>query len=351
MPFVVKAVKFSPMKIIAKHARMAAVALALSCAWCFAVAADQPAAASPSQPATGSLDQTAADAGLPRADDGVQMPVDRASVSTAFPLVPAQTPSETASPAQPPVRNRALPAHVDTLRLQGRQTQAAAGQSEDLRPNAYSPNWLLDGVQRLEAEDRLRKGAQARSRNTTGSGGTQDSGRANAGDRRYLEDDEGLSREAEQGAVPNPGASANPLAAYLDKWLASSQNAAAMPGSTFAGPGAAQAYAHDWAGMPGSPFTRQSADGQIAAPAALPASNPYIDDLAAPLFNTTDAFTLTPPAQVVAPVAAPEVKSPPAPAGDVVAPAVPEPAATPEKQAPTRPLVNDRKYFPQLNRF
>jgi len=270
-------------------------------------------------------------------------------------------PSPAAAPAVTPAttapQNRVLPANAsnnigNTGNANPRPDSTPAPTSTPAS-TAYSPTWLIDGVRQLEMESRQRL-------------------RANAANENGAANNSATSESAPAPDAPTTATAAtapdNPLAAYLDKWITTPEGAAAVramlsretggiaagavnarPGSTSAdttAPNATNAFSPAGAAMPSAPGAPASAGG-----------NPYIDDLFQPQMDTKGmhAILLPPPipeaqpsqtqsaAEAQAPASAPAPAEPPIDTSKLIL----KPIAPP----PTTPVINDKKYFPQLDRF
>ena len=299
--------------------------------------------------------------------------------------IPAPAPAVTPDSAMP--QNRVLPANVGNAG--GARNANARGAAPDpaRARQAYSPNWLVDGVRQLEAESRQRFNPDARTARQTGVAGAgekttyNDSGNGynddNGNNGNRNEDDHTrasantpASASASAFAFASASASApasapattdNPLAAYLDKWITTPEGAAAAR----AGVANAPAQADAAPALPAAILLeRSNLETNVpwhpdTAPARttswLAAGNPYIDDMFQPQMETKGLDVLLPPPPIPPPDATP---APP--------PLAPAPANSPAETAPvgaakliikplapppTAPVVDEKKYFPQLQRF
>ncbi|MGC4071574.1 MAG: hypothetical protein QM760_03515 [Nibricoccus sp.] len=216
---------------------------------------------------------------------------------------------------------------------------AAPAKNKEDGSAGKSANWLLDGVNQLEAEAKAQRDA--------------------SDDKKRVDN----SQESSTGERQNATATANPFAAYMTQWLSPGDQALLNAGSR----NASSSSTAPWE-TPRSDFKREIAPATQAAVTTNPlqmelpgissfsasqqSRNPYLADpfqvegglgaSVAGSANGRDAAGSLPPiltpAQAVLPPAAP-----------VSAPV--EQAKAAPVAPPTERLIDDRKYFPQLRRF
>jgi hypothetical protein len=264
-----------------------------------------------------------------------------------------QPPAGGIAPSPDTPRNRVLP--------------SGAGNAMHVLPGAaaYSPNWLVDGVARIEADERRQRLGTARDGRIGGGiaidpltgkpglGGNRDV-RPNvrgAGADIDANADAGDKSAAARKAV---AAANDPLVQYLQKWMETSTGAAAaVIASQSSDSGDAQHYATqadvavaDSATTGGVPADApRTAAGAYIAPQMtqpmLEATGPSIVRLPPPVSPQSDAAWQT----------APAAESPEQTMTGVPENMISTPKPVEQNPEPTKPLVNDKKYFPQLRRF
>ncbi|AWI10096.1 hypothetical protein CKA38_13265 [Ereboglobus luteus] len=207
---------------------------------------------------------------------------------------------------------------------------------------AYSPNWLVDGMAQLEADEKRQKEFEARF-------GRREDGSARDALNEKSERDRDIETNLEN---RNAVAANDPLVQYLQKWADASPAAAgiaaaaqnAVSGDTPPNAGGVVNAADAGAGDAPSNMSPRAAGGA---------------DLAAmmgqPMLEATGPSIVLPPPPPVAPAETTFQGVGDQPSAPVVT-GIPEHAALKIKPIekdtePTRPIVNDKKYFPQLQRF
>ena len=238
-------------------------------------------------------------------------------------------------------QNRVLPANVDNAAAFSRET-------------AYSPNWLLDGVRLLEAGEK-------RARNTNSRSGARADSTTVAQSQTNEHDpgnEPGRNTSSSAADAAGNAASNDPLAQYLQKWLSTPGVAGAIAISQAANPDyGAPPPPTDAASAPGAGLPQPPAGAGLAAspqPSQTAASFSLLSQLTEPLMEAAGTNIVLPPPPI----------PPETPAGIAPAPeqAVAPPAGVPAgaklqiksidpKIDPSKPLVNDKKYFPQFQRF
>jgi len=289
--------------------------------------------------------------------------------------VPGLSPDEIGNltlpkPAIETPQNRVLPASVDNVSNANRaNAQGASSDSERARPaSAYSPTWLIDGVRQLEAESRQRLNPNARqaagvSDEKTGSNSDDENENPRAGAAQNSAASASMTASAPASA-PAPALADNALAAYLDKWITTPEGAAAARATlareaggdalVSANVSSANASANANAANP-------SFNGGVPAVTAAPATpvsaadNPYLDDMHQPQMETKGLHVVLPPPPIPPPET-PATAAQPAPdAGNAPATTAPIDAShlklKPITSQSTAPVVDEKKYFPQLQRF
>lgn len=268
----------------------------------------------------------------PRIDDGAALrglaPGEIGGLSVELP--PGR---EAQSPAR---QNRVQPANADTLRN--------ADRILDPRQFVYSPNWLVDGVARLEAEEKRRARLELAGGDRRRADGSADAVSGNA---------PGVSDlDARDAGDPAATATArDPLAEYLQKWTGGAPAAAAV--STAPAEGrydrGYEAAAVDGGGAPGDFAPGRAPEGGINYPI----------DLTRTELESTGPSIFVPPPPVAPQQSAAASSGVPTPGDGATRDfaGIPEnkrlvikPVKNLESQA-KKPVVNDKKYFPQLNRF
>jgi len=299
----------------------------------------------------------------PRIDDARSIPgfSPREIGNLTFPASTSAAGDALHAPVPVMQQNRVLPANVGNARnVNNASVQGTTPDSARARP-AYSANWLIDGVRQLEAESRQRlnpAGQQAGivgEKTMSGNGGgdnDDDNTRANTGR------NSSASANTSASSAPASASTDNPLAAYLDKWITTPEGAAAARAAT------APAQADAAPAVPADILLKRlnveanipwHADTAAAQTTFRPAaSNPYIDDMFQPQMETKGLDIVLPPPPIPAPEA-PKAAVPPAQNNN--APPATAPIDTskliikPITPPPTAPVVDEKKYFPQLQRF
>jgi hypothetical protein len=261
-------------------------------------------------------------------------------------------------------QNRVLPSNVDNV------MHALPGSA------AYSLNWLVEGVARIEADERWQRAGIARDGRIGGKidGGIGDgvaidplTGKPELdGNRNVRPNIRGADADTAAGksaAARKSAAAANdPLVQYLQKWMETSSGAAAAviaSQSSDSGSGDAQQQAATLAGATGAD---SAATGGAPAAASRTAGSAYIAaQMTQPMLEATGPSIVRLPPPPISPQgdAARQADMATAPAAEPqtqTMPGVPENMIlklrpVEQNPEPTKPLVNDKKYFPQLQRF
>jgi len=275
-----------------------------------------------------------------------------AAVLLGVSTVLAETPAPTA-PSNSALEDarrdlRALPALERSQEVLGKSTglgsaglpmltlpgaEARTQKKEDVN-GAPSSTWLLDAVQKTEAEQSGRRAASAA--------------------------DAKLDRESASGRKATPAV--DPFGQYLKQWLSPRDLELLRPeAKNGSGQKTGIAGSEPTPSLGGNGRRSEALSGADVGPTAsiIPVTkNPYLADLAPP----PPATLASPLAQPAAPVGLPlgdrnrSLSAFPASnSGSAPRPVVPaKPAVAPAEafpHPPTAPLVDDRKYFPQLRRF
>jgi len=216
---------------------------------------------------------------------------------------------------------------LPSLSLPNSATSASPKKTDEVK-KAPSGGWLLDGVRGLETESREREAAE-------------------------------MKRAADPASLRAAGApaDANPLGSYLNQWLLPRDQGLNLAGvnshglATSESTAAERAREQEALSSTVSPF-QTDLPGLAELAGNKRGTNPYLNDplQASPerspftaavgdrgIANTPAASSLAP--QLTLPFAAPAPMAP-----------IPEAKAAPSAP-PTAPIVDDRKYFPQLRRF
>jgi hypothetical protein len=213
-------------------------------------------------------------------------------------------------------------------------------------------NWLVNGVQQLEKTDKAKEGLSQSETQLlpAASAAKTEEGR----DPHYLlklyDEQKKIETERQGDAKVQRAPAADPLAPFLQGWLGNSpargQFFDEFSRKTETGPvGPAPVVG------PATPSGTHAATptlglaGPDKAPAAA-APNPYLTELA-PIRSSQPAPSALTSTGAFNPAANNPVFSPPV----VVAPPPPAEVRQPERKAPQPPSADDKKYFPQLNRF
>ncbi len=220
-----------------------------------------------------------------------------------------------------------------------------------LKEREARKNWLVDGVQQLEKTDKTKEGAsqpEAQPLPSAGAANTEE-GR----DPQYLlklyNEQKKIETERQADTKVERAPAADPLAPFLQGWLGNSPARGQFFDEFARKPDAAPGNAVPIVGPAGAP--RESAAAPVSVLAGTEkrplasAPNPYLADLN-PVRSPQPAASLGSPG-AFNPAAANPVLSPPV----MIAPAPPAEVRQPERKAPTPPSADDKKYFPQLNRF
>ncbi|MDF9832675.1 hypothetical protein M2103_000889 [Ereboglobus sp. PH5-5] len=207
---------------------------------------------------------------------------------------------------------------------------------------AYSPNWLVDGMAQLEADEKRQKEFEARF-------GKREDGSARGALNEKSERDRDIENNPEN---RNAVAANDPLVQYLQKWAEASPAAAGIAAA------AQNAVSGDTPPSAGGVVNAADA-GAGDAPSNVSPRAAGGADLAAmmgqPMLEATGPSIVLPPPPPVAPAGTTfQGVGDQQPAS--VATGIPEHAALKIKPIekdtePTKPIVNDKKYFPQLQRF
>ncbi len=248
--------------------------------------------------------------------------------------------------------------------MQGRPSQDGVGTDGAQRAaveQLRARNWLLDGVRRRELK------ADAPFPDDT-AGGVRDWTEADMRVWLLTGATPGTRRDAAAGRDTPPagpedagkavranatGGAVNPFSAYLAGWLAQADYAwldFGAGGMTATGAGTAPA-AENTRGVD-APATGGAAAAPVAGGATLSAAgastgNPFVENIFAPILATPAPAVAGPP---------PSVPEPARQDGEKPVSRVPMPGDRAVRPAdinapPSAPLIDDRKYFPQLNRF
>lgn len=212
-------------------------------------------------------------------------------------------------------------------------------------------NWLVNGVQQLEKTDKAKEGLDQPATEKIPAAETTKSNEGQ--DPQYLlklyDEQKKIETERQGDAKAQRAAPADPLAPFLQGWLGNSP----ARGQFFdefarkpdAGPTGTAPVVGSAASSGGFNTASAHSLNEPHRTPAMAAPNPYLVDTA-PIRNsqpagsplTSGAFT---------PLAANPVFNQPI----VAAPPPPAEVRQPEKKAPPPPQADDKKYFPQLNRF
>ncbi|MDR1010713.1 MAG: hypothetical protein LBM04_06250 [Opitutaceae bacterium] len=272
-------------------------------------------------------------------------------------------------------QNRVLPSNVDNA------VHALPGAA------AYSLNWLVEGVARIEADERRQRAGTARDGRTGGGidGGIGDgvaidplTGKPEPdGTRNVRPNIRGADADTDTGTGAGAGAAGksaasrksaaaaaanDPLVQYLQKWMETSSGAAAAviaSQSSDPGSGDAQQQAATLAGATGAD---SAVTGGAPAAASRTAGSAYIAaQMTQPMLEATGPSIVRLPPPPISPQgdAARQADMATAPAAEPqtqTMPGVPENTIlklrpVEQNPEPAKPLVNDKKYFPQLQRF
>lgn len=273
----------------------------------------------------GALQKSVPSSSAPRIDGGEKkpgiLPENVSALSVAAP------PSGEFPPSQPQLapQNRVHPANADTLRNNPERTETAF---------VYSPNWLLDGVRQLEAAQK-RELAPANPLRADGEHVTEQGPHGDP----VLPDAQDQRQNSENGA----------FALHLKKWLTATPPLAVIGDSQnvqHAGSAAAVDSQHAFA-------TASLFQVNAQAPANLP-----LPDLTRTELDATGPTITLPPPALPAPA---EMRAPNVAANaDTQLNAAANPIAADKKLTiknnqvdadAAKPIVNDKKYFPQFQRF
>lgn len=209
-------------------------------------------------------------------------------------------------------------------------------------------NWLLNGMQRLRGEERVKGDPASRDEPTP------ESDLVDTTDPAYLLKLYDRQRRASAGQAPkgraDAAAKADPMAAFLQGWLQGSpvrdqlltERLAAGTGSTSLLPGNLERPAL---------IRGSGGPGLVATPQGEPPSGPLANPFLTGMNRPADGFGASIPVPTgggsrVVPPPAPALPARPSPL--TVAPAEPTPEA---RKHLLPPSADDKKYFPQLKRF
>jgi hypothetical protein len=218
-------------------------------------------------------------------------------------------------------------------------------------------NWLVNGVRRLEATEKGQTGESGRPE-AIAVAAPQDGNKTSLDDPQYLlrlyEEQKKAenSRQAEGVSVRKPPA--DPFGPFLQGWLGNSpargpafdefSRRPAAPGGTTA-----------TLGFGNTPTSAESA-GHAAGTAnslgqgpAIPAPNPYLADQSPPRLGSEPAVLPSLPSGLSQPTINPSASLPVLPVA-APPPTIPEVRPAERKSVPPA-QAEDKKYFPQLNRF
>lgn len=216
-------------------------------------------------------------------------------------------------------------------------------------------NWLVNGVKRLEASEARKEGDRGRTALETESIGPEEQ-KAGGDDSQSLlklyEEQKKLDSARQAEAKPSRQTTADPLAPFLQGWLGNSP-ARGPSFDDFTRKGSAE-VSRTQPGTDQLPSGMNGTSARTITPlsdaslSAQPAPNPY---LAGPDSPATGNPLLQPRLTVPAPVQIGPMPNPlpgPLPA----APSTMQPESRmPERKPPATPQTEDKKYFPQLNKF
>ena len=211
-------------------------------------------------------------------------------------------------------------------------------------------NWLVNGVQQLEKTDKAREGPGQPATEKLPAAETTKAGEGQ--DPQYLlklyDEQKKIETERQTDSRPQRATSADPLAPFLQGWLGNSP-ARGQFFDEFSRKNEAGPVDSAPVVGPTTPSGTHAATPTLGlgGPDKAPAApNPYLTELA-PIRNSQPAPSALTSTGAFNPAAANPVFTPPV----VVAPPPPAEVRQPEKKAPPPPQADDKKYFPQLNRF
>ncbi|AOS45842.1 hypothetical protein Verru16b_02932 [Lacunisphaera limnophila] len=230
-----------------------------------------------------------------------------------------------------------------------RPTPQKLEREKEQRKNAQK-NWLVDGVQKLEADQGKKPLLPGEEIKETEPGDGEE--KIDPADPAYLlklydkqkKTDDAKSAETKAQRAPRPDA----FAPFLQDWMAASPVKDQLLGemsrkATGTNLPAPSAVAGAPIGVRGAVMMPDL--GRANGPAAAP--NPYLADSASPVGPTAGSLPLL-TAPVGPAVGLQDLVTNPAPAPLLQ----PVPTAAPaDRKAPPPPLADDKKYFPQLNKF
>ncbi len=213
-------------------------------------------------------------------------------------------------------------------------------------------NWLVNGVRRLEAAEKPQTSENARP-GAAAPAVSQDAQGPSLNDPQYLlrlYDEQKKAETTRQGEIasarkPQP----DPFAPFLQGWLGNSP----ARGPAFDEFSRRATASGDNPGAVALPSTSASVEpaasvfvsGAPASGQSTPASNPYLANSAAP---QTSLPTPLPPSVISQPISSSGASLPAVP---VAGPATIPEVRSDERKPPPPPQSEDRKYFPQLNKF
>jgi hypothetical protein len=223
------------------------------------------------------------------------------------------------------------------------------------KERAESQNWLVNGVRRLEAADK-RAALEPSQKEAAEAGAAMESAPSDTTDPQYLLRIYDEQKKVEEGrqnvAAGTRKPVADPLAPFLQGWLGNSPSRGPafddfVRGRSSGSPG--QPIGVTAPGQPLTTDTTGAASPATSEPAQLPSGpNPYLDNSSA-MGIGLDA--LNRPLHTAPPAQLPSLAAGPQPSVSV-APLTPVPELRPaERKAPPPPQADDKKYFPQLNKF
>ena len=209
-------------------------------------------------------------------------------------------------------------------------------------------NWLVNGVQQLEKTDKAKEGvSQPETPPLPSATPPKEEGR----DPQYLlklyDEQKKIETERQGDAKVQRAPAADPLAPFLQGWLGNSPARGQFFDEFSRKPDAAPAGAVPVVGPAASSggHTATPVPGLSMPDKAPAAPNPYLTELA-PIRSSQPAPSLAAPGTFNPAITNPVFNQP-----VVAAPVAPAEVRQPERKAPPPPTADDKKYFPQLNRF
>lgn len=291
-------------------------------------AATQSASTAGGQPGLG----LTAPAPSPRLDGVSSGPVFPAENVTGFSV--GQPAGDSALPSRTP-QNRVVPSSVDNA------LHSLPGEA------AYSTNWLVDGVARLEADEKRQHAGNARDGKTDDE--TAVDPLTGKPEREERDRDAEINTGGKSGAASN-----DPLVQYLQKWMETSSGAAAAAVASQPSDSGDRQYQANPSNVAGV----DPAISGVAQNAATPRTTDisYIAaQMAQPMLEATGPSIVLPPPPILqinsAQNTMPATDSSAQPVTGVPGNAALKIKPIESNQEPTKPILNDKKYFPQMQRF